>query len=441
MENEGKEFLIELQKKYNVFEDDTYSSLVNFQKNSDIPFQRWYPYREGYSYELVDKLIKRFSISGNLLDPFMGSGSSILAGRYNNLKTFGIDVNPISVFVAKVENYTLEESEIHRALGYKNSFENLRRDKQTRYSTFLLAEKYFNSDILQALLQLKDEINLIKESKVRDLLFLSWLSVIELVSNVKKEGNGLKYKNRKRQKNTYTTIPIEEWEEANFPTDKFEFVKEKILVNLSMILEDLLLYKIKAPEPTIILGSSIDKVTEIPAEIELTVFSPPYANFFDYFEIHKMELWLGDFVESQEELRILKRTGMRSNPSAVNSKSLHYNNDSVNFLINLISQKKLWSKRIPDVVLGYFDDMEILLNNLFIKTKSGGRVAIVVGNSAYNGVVVPSDLLIAEIGEKIGFVVEEIIITRHLTSSSQQRKHLIDVMDFMRESIVILRKR
>ena len=115
-------------------------------------------------------------------------------------------------------------------------------------------------------------------------------------------------------------------------------------------------------------------------------------------------------------------------------------NASVSHLTAIIETKKLWSKKIPTVIAGYFDDMELLLENLFLKTKNGGRVAIVVGNSAYAGIVIPSDLLIAEIGKKVGFEVEKIIVTRHLTTSSQQRKYLLDVMEFMRESIIILRK-
>ena len=226
----------------------------------------------------------------------------------------------------------------------------------------------------------------------------------------------------------------------HFPKDKFTYVIDKIVSNIENIIEDIQNNTITTPEPTMLLGSSMEKVLEIPEEIELTIFSPPYVNFFDYFEIHKTELWLGDFIKNQDELKQLKRTGLRSNASASVSKSLENNNESVSHLTAILETKKLWSNKIPTVISGYFDDMETLLHNLYTKTLIGGRVVIVVGNSAYAGVVVPSDLLIAEIGEKIGFKVEEIIVTRHLTTSSQQRKHLKDVMDFMRESIVILRK-
>ena len=31
------------------------------------------------------------------------------------------------------------------------------------------------------------------------------------------------------------------------------------------------------------------------------LFSPPYANSFDYFEIFKLELWMGEFIKDYAE--------------------------------------------------------------------------------------------------------------------------------------------
>lgn len=434
------EFLERLESKYNVIEDDSFAKLVHFQNTLDVPFQRWYPYREGYSYKLVSKFIEQFNVKGALLDPFSGSGSSILAGRYKGLSTYGIDVNPIALFVSKVENknyYTEDDIALEQAL---EDFILVSRDTIVRTTDFSLATKYFNADILQALLQIKEYINSLIDEKIRDIFFLSWLSIIESVSNVKKEGNGLKYKNRKRLKKGYENIPIKEWEDNHFPKDRFNFVLDKISSNVKLIIEDVKISNFDAPEPKLFFGSSIDKVSEIGEPIELTIFSPPYVNFFDYFEIHKTELWLGDFIQTQEELRILKKTGLRSNASATVSKSISNGNESVERIITQLKQKKLWSNKILDVVAGYFDDMESLLRNILNITTENGRVVIVVGNSAYAGIMVPTDLLLAEIGEKLGYVVDEIIVTRHLTTSSQQRQSLESVMGFMRESIIVLRK-
>jgi hypothetical protein len=435
-----KQYLDNLESKYNIVSDEEYSKLVHFQTTNDIPFQRWYPYREGYSYELVDKLIKKFNITGSILDPFVGSGSSVLAARYNNLKSYGIDVNPISIFIAKVENRNYKSTDVEYINEEIYKLSNIKPDYRHRTTEFNLADKYFNDDILQSLLQIRDFINDISDEKIRDVFFLSWLSVIESVSNVKKEGNGLKYKNRKRLKSGYINIPIKEWEDEHFPENKFKFVKDQILSHINIIFKDLKDNRIQSPEPNFYLGSAMDDVLKVPDKVELTVFSPPYVNFFDYFEIHKVELWLGQFINSHEELRKLKRTGMRSNASATVSKEINNHDEYVNHITNILAKKKLWSKKIPDVIKGYFDDMETLLRNLFIKTDKNGRVAIVIGNSAYGGIIVPSDLLVAEIAEKIGYKVENIIVTRHLTTSSQQRKYLTDVMNYMRESIVILKK-
>ena len=50
--------------------------------------------------------------------------------------------------------------------------------------------------------------------------------------------------------------------------------------------------------------------------IDLCFYSPPYANCFDYFEIYKIELWVGEFVKSYEELRLKRKQALVSNLSA-----------------------------------------------------------------------------------------------------------------------------
>lgn len=424
-----------------MYNASSFGSQVHFQNAYQTPVQRWFPYREGYSTRLVNAFLKELEITGNVFDPFSGSGTTLLASRQNNLNSYGVDVNPISVLVAKVENEKYSQNDIE---NLKQEIEGLstilRSDKQ--FSTaFDLAEKVFNEEILQSLLQLKFHIKEIQNSKIQNLFFVAWLSIIEEVSNIKKEGNGIKYKNRKRTPTGYINIDKEVWEKQAFPDDKFCFVKEKLTKHLKIILTDIKEnFGTNEKQPKIFQGSCLNFDKFFSDEIQFTFFSPPYCNCFDYFEIHKVDLWLGDFVKNKEEFRLLRNSGFRSNTNSLNHKPIVYKNEHLENLISLFDADKLWNGRIPSVVRGYFDDTHTLLQKLYNQTISGGYVGVVVGNSAYSGVIIPSDVLIADIAREIGFKVRNVFITRHLTTSSQQKQELQFLKNYLRESIVLLEK-
>lgn len=432
---------MELENGVTFFDGSAFGGQVHFQFASQTPIQRWYPYREGYSIRLVNAFIKELNITANTFDPFAGSGTTLLASRMNNLKSFGVDVNPISVLVAKVENeqYTKEDFDT-----FGKEIENMRtleKSKDDFDTSFCLADRVFNKDILRSLLQFKYHIKAIENEKVRRLFFVAWLSIIEDVSNIKKEGNGIKYKNRKRTPTGYVNIEKGVWEQQNFPSNKFHFVKTKILKQLEVILDDLQFkYGRCEIKPEIFLGSCLEFEKYFSDEIEFSFFSPPYCNCFDYFEIHKVELWLGDFVNSHKDLRSLRISGFRSNTNALDKKVVTYKNEYLENLIWLFDSKNLWNKNIPSVVRGYFDDMHTLLSKIYQRTCKKGLVGIVVGNSAYSGVIIPTDLLITEIAREVGFKTKSLFIVRHLTTSSQQKKKLEPLRNYLRESIVLLKK-
>lgn len=265
-ENEIKDTQVEQLKIFNnietglpMFNGTSFGNQVHFQNAYQTPIQRWFPYREGYSTRLVNAFIKELKITGNVFDPFSGSGTTLLASRINNLNSFGVDVNPISVLVAKVENEQYKKSDIEN-LSFE--IENLKiytKPSETLETLFDLADKVFNNEILQSLLCLKRHIKEIKSEKIKNLLFVAWLSIIEEVSNIKKEGNGIKYKNRKRTPNGYINIDKDAWEKQTFPEDKFYFVKAKLIKHLETILVDIKNnYGNCAKKPQIFKGSCLE---------------------------------------------------------------------------------------------------------------------------------------------------------------------------------------
>ena len=430
-----------LEKNLSFSSARSFENQVHFQQAHLTPIQRWFPYREGYSIRLVTAFLNELKITGNVFDPFSGSGTTLLSARHKNLQSFGTDVNPISALVASVANEQYDKNDINEIINEKQKVERLEKANKTFEHSFDLAEKMFNDEILHAVLQLKTHIKNIENQKIQNLFFVAWLSIIEEVSNIKKEGNGIKYKNRKRTPFGYINIQKEEWEKNHFPTDKFLFVKNKISQKINLYLSDIREnYGSIEKKPQIYNDDCLSFDKLFSDEIQFTFFSPPYCNCFDYFEIHKVELWLGDFVKNKDELKNLRETGFRSNTNSLNDKPINYRNENIEKLISMFDKHNLWSKRIPLVVRGYFDDTYTLLKKIYLQTQKGGYVGSVIGNSAYSGVIIPSDILTAQIAKEVGFNVENIFITRHLTTSSQQKKNLEPLKDYLRESIVLLKK-
>jgi len=170
---------------------------------------------------------------------------------------------------------------------------------------------------------------------------------------------------------------------------------------------------------------------------DTALFSPPYANRFDYFEAFKVELWMGGFVKNQGDLKELRSNSIRNNLTV--RKPDHEPFGNLELLLKEMDEGASSVRMgIKNTLRGYFTDMYSLGKNLKkILNPSGGKIYCVVGNSAYASVIVPTDLLVAEAFERAGLKINQIKVARHLTVSSQQRNILSDkTLPFMRESVI-----
>ncbi len=86
-----------------VVNHDLKRTLVSFQANKKTPGYRWYKFKEGYSSALVDYALDKLGIvSGNVLDPFAGSGTSLFASAERGLDTVGVELLPIGSEIIEV---------------------------------------------------------------------------------------------------------------------------------------------------------------------------------------------------------------------------------------------------------------------------------------------------------------------------------------------------
>ena len=421
-----------IQSEMNVLMSPGLRDAVNFDESGTMPIHRWFRYREGFSPTILEK----FNGHQRIFDPFCGCGTTLIEAKKIGVDAIGADVNPLAVFVAKVKTrqYSATDAEVFASWAIRAS------ECQQSWSVpaIPLLPKLFQEEALEELLRLRMGLERCEDEKIRDLLFLCWLNILEGCSNVFKEGNGLKYRNKKRQRGKYETVSDDVWIPRRFGRSICAFVRQRWHSQCLLVREDLAQLRVEKPSVVDILERScLDP--DLPEEVQTcdaSVFSPPYANRFDYFEAFKVELWMGNFVGSFEEMGDLRNRSMRNNLAVQTGEvsKRQYVEDFLDLMDDSASSVRMG---IRQTLRGYFDDVALLAGNLRRILAPSGKVVCVVGNSAYAGVLIPTDLLCGIIFEEVGFDVESIEVARPLHVSSQQRgKMSTGLEQYMRESVI-----
>jgi site-specific DNA-methyltransferase (adenine-specific) len=411
---------------------------VHWKGSAAAPIHRWLRYREAYSPDLITAL----SLGDRILDPFCGCGSILLGAAQRGHTSAGIDINPLAAFAARVKLSPLPLPHLRAARAFADGLLTRVAEATPWPAPRLgIAAKVFEPDILDMLLRIRAtiETGFAGEQAIRDFLHLAWVAVLERVGSYFKEGNGIKYRNRQRLRTGYVRRPDGQWQRERFGPDQAKFVLDSYLGHLRMMLQDTRHWRTGRWRDQTVIEGNVLKMDRLLAgrKFNSIVFSPPYANRFDYFESMKVELWFGGFVDSYEAVRRLRKNSLRSHLGA----DLGRPSEPVEPLEPLIDRMdrgaSSWRMGVPDLLRGYFDDMRTTLRHCR-RLLTGGRCFIVVGNSAFAGVIIPTDVLLAQLGVECGFNSAEILVTRHLTVAPQQRRRLSGLEEHMRESVVVL---
>jgi len=414
-----------LQRKFNINEDHDLKSLVNYSNYKNMPFQNWCNYQEGFSPQILNWFIEHNEITienGCFLDPFCGSGSSLISARDKGCKVIGIDINPFSCALSKTKLNNYSKNDLKKITEFKIPRNKKVKNLYEKYE-FSMTERLFSKDNFNKIKLLKNSIQQVKNKNVQDFLFTTLVSCLEYCSNYKKAGNGLKRKKKQQEIDFFV-----------------EFSKKK-----EIMLRDVKLHQ--GTSNFSIYNSGVKELDLLVEDnsIDISFFSPPYPNCFDYFEVYKIELWIGEFIQSYNQLKSMRKSAITSNLNAnLNQDITGIKSENLSSLLaetlNHLSEKDLWNKKIPKMILLYFFEMDAFMKDLFLKMKMNSKTGIVIGNSSYGGIPILSDLILSEIAEKNGFVVDEIVIARKNETASQQYKNISTLIKYVRESIIILSK-
>lgn len=363
-----------------------WKDLATYVPNKKLPVYNWFYYKEGFARELVVELIRMLSLKEGdaVLDPFCGSGTTLLACKENGIKSVGYDVLPLSVFVSKVKAAEYGEKTLEMLE------DNLRRISRARFypareNLPKIFRKAFNKYALQDIAFLRKEImNL--DPEAREFFVLALVNAAIKCSYAYKDGSVVKFRKK--------PVP---------PMRKF-FVR-----TAKKMLKDARKLHGRA-ESTV----EINDARRLPLEdesMDAVITSPPYLNNIDYTKVYAIEEF---FVRGEPEPGVRAFVGLRSHET------------DCTFLeeIEMPLQARL-----------YFEDMNFVLKEMYRVLKKGGRAAIVVGNG-YVDDVIESDIILSYLAEKIGFSVKKIyVLNKRFALEDRTVKKGV-----LRESLIILEK-
>lgn len=391
-----------------------------------LAFQNWRRFKEAFVPELVERAVSETSGAlgrrvGRCLDPCAGSGTTPLACQFLGIEPVAIEVNPFLADLIEAKLTVVDSALVARrcseVLGTSKSI-NPSRYYAAAPATFVepgVNGRYlFQRDIAERLASLVTAILEVQELPIRRLLRVLLGSAALQVCNATVSGKGRRYRrNWATHRRTISELDsafVKAVEVAVF--DIARYARRRTLT-----------YDLRR-------GDARHKVEEIP-EVELTVFSPPYPNSFDYTDVYNIELWTLGYLKIASENVELRKSTLRSH---VQIKRDYGSSGLVPMIESSISQLRsidnLWNNNIPDMIGAYFADLEILLKGIRAKTIENGRVYMVVGDSKYAGVSVPVADALIDMAPNLGYELIGSQPFRSMRASPQQggRRELAETL-------------
>jgi len=412
-----------------------FGPLVVYDANDNSPVHRWFRYKEAYSADLLNGLLRHAGAAEKrglvLLDPYCGVGTALLSAQVNPAlisSATGVERNPFVAFVArtKLSWPLIDTRELDRACAAALSAQEEPSTVLPQLSS-IRTGRCMSRHIARRLVSLRDSILRLPETAERDALLLGLAASVEPLSKVRKDGRALRIVDRPRRH----TIPTlrRKWTQIRHDVAEMQAAHPRVAAAT-----------VEHGD-----GRALDSVPIDTASVDLILTSPPYPNNIDYSEVYKLELWLLGFVSSGEEFLRLRKTTLRSHPTSdLRTKpepdflNAIAGDPLARFFSPLLrrteAHREKWRNKLA---LGYFSDLWVSLKEQYRCLRRGGRAFLVLGNSLHGrageAYLIPTDLLVGQLAKEVGLDLEKIIVARN-TRRRLSGNH------FLRESIICLRK-
>ncbi len=179
---------------------------LNAQFKTTYYTHGFHPYPAKFTPQLVNRCFNLYCKSGfRIIDPFCGSGTSLVESALNGMDSVGIDLNPIAYIISKAKTSQFNEQEINLIKSFiieiqslidrKQFFDISSNNNKIIIPDFPNLDHWFQLNVSYELAYLKYKIDRINNDNVKILLYSAFSKIIVKVSNQDSE---VRYTARKK---------------------------------------------------------------------------------------------------------------------------------------------------------------------------------------------------------------------------------------------------
>jgi hypothetical protein len=385
------------------------------------PIHRWYLFPHSFTGDLVDALIDDWGLdeSDQILDPFCGAGTTLLAAKKRGIPATGYDLSPLAVLASQVKTSNYQGTRLRSQWQRLHNRIDPRSWNAPSKIYPVLVREALPGKLLGAFDAIARSIEALECSDAERRFFqLALVRTLPQFSRAVATGGWLSWiANQKKTGGILHALQeqvglmLDDVEAGGLPRRRYW-------------------------------SAEIGDARSLPAKAgaySAVVTSPPYPNRHDYTRVFGVELMF--LFLNWSQTRLLRYQSFESHPEA-KPKRPSATNDYVrpvrlSRILSRLEKHKL-DDRIIRMLNGYFLDSYLCLREAARAVCNKGHVAFVVGNAQYSGVAIPVDELIAKIGEDAGLHCEKLLAVRLRGNSAQQMGTYGRRPS--RESVVLFRK-
>ncbi len=416
---------------------------------ADRPMHAWYRFVLSFPPQLVRQYLHRFAIvpGQHVLDPFCGTGTTIVECKKMGIAAIGLEANPMAHFASKVKaTWTPDPEGLEVHAGRVAA---LAGSRLAAAGIEDQAALFWRPDSEITLRSLPPEAHsLLLTNSISPLPLHKTLVLLECMRELEDE------RYHEHELLALANALVSTVGNLNFgpevgvgPLKPDAPVLTTWLSRVQAMVRDLRQIRVQAyiDADCVVHLADARRVAGVlaPCSVDAVVTSPPYPNEKDYTRTTRLESVLLGFIRNKSELRALKHGLVRSN-----TRGVYKGDDDERWVAHISEVQRLatdiearrlalgktsgFERMYPKVAKLYFGGMARHLSELRTCLRPGARLAYVVGDQAsYLRVMIRTGQILGTIAQSIGYEVESIDLhrTRLATATREQ----------LREEVVVLR--